>query len=520
MDTINCHKILYLYETPEEFYIQPVEHPNEALIINRQTFLISLNDAFSINQLPSNATSCLIYGVLGIKYIMGCHHLLIITEATQIGLVMGKPIFRLSRANILPFDHSIEERHDANHRMIEVYRSMMNDVIKTPHFYFSYEYDLTNSLQRNFEKKEHEFDQRFLWNGDMIGEFERFARYKLPLIHGFVSINQLESDSNWTLISRRSTKRAGTRFNRRGIDDDGNVANFVETEQILESGRDITSFVQIRGSIPVKWSQQADYRYKPAIKIDESNSHDSLSRHLNELVENYGRVSLVSLIDNRGHEGKLGHVFGQFMHQDHPQHPYHPFDFHAECAKMRWHRLAILMDRIEGEFKDYGFFAYSQGQIVQSQTGVIRSNCIDSLDRTNVVQSMIAGRVLKDQENLLRRTRPQLHDLDQRVFKNVWADNADILSIEYAGTPALKTDFTRTGKRTWTGQMRDGVNSLTRYYTNNFQDLYRQEAIDFFLGYHDGYPKSVNRFTAPTFFIGLILLTFVALYLLNARPYE
>jgi synaptojanin len=31
-----------------------------------------------------------------------------------------------------------------------------------------------------------------------------------------------------SLISRLSWKRAGTRFNARGIDDDGNVANFVE----------------------------------------------------------------------------------------------------------------------------------------------------------------------------------------------------------------------------------------------------------------------------------------------------
>jgi len=32
------------------------------------------------------------------------------------------------------------------------------------------------------------------------------------------------------LISRRSRKRAGTRYNARGLDDEGNVANFCETE--------------------------------------------------------------------------------------------------------------------------------------------------------------------------------------------------------------------------------------------------------------------------------------------------
>lgn len=34
-----------------------------------------------------------------------------------------------------------------------------------------------------------------------------------------------------SLISRVSWKRAGTRFNTRGIDDDGNTANFVEVRR-------------------------------------------------------------------------------------------------------------------------------------------------------------------------------------------------------------------------------------------------------------------------------------------------
>ena len=34
------------------------------------------------------------------------------------------------------------------------------------------------------------------------------------------------------LLSRLSCERAGTRFNVRGVDDEGHVANFVETEQV------------------------------------------------------------------------------------------------------------------------------------------------------------------------------------------------------------------------------------------------------------------------------------------------
>jgi hypothetical protein len=56
------------------------------------------------------------------------------------------------------------------------------------------------------------------------------------------------------------------------------------------------------------------------------------------------------------------------------------------------------------------------------------------------------------------------------------------MSIQYAGTGALKSDFTRLGKRTTYGLVRDGVNSLQRYIYNNFYDGFRQDSIDLFLG--------------------------------------
>lgn len=48
----------------------------------------------------------------------------------------------------------------------------------------------------------------------------------------------------------------------------------------------------------------------------------------------------------------------------------------------------------------------------------------------------------------------------------------------YTGTPALKTDFTRTGKRTKAGEMQDGKHSLIRYYINNFTDGYNHDCLD------------------------------------------
>lgn len=57
------------------------------------------------------------------------------------------------------------------------------------------------------------------------------------------------------VISRISCERAGARFFTRGVDDDGNVANYVETEQLLLFRDVAVSHVQVRGSIPLFWEQ-------------------------------------------------------------------------------------------------------------------------------------------------------------------------------------------------------------------------------------------------------------------------
>lgn len=66
----------------------------------------------------------------------------------------------------------------------------------------------------------------------------------------------------------------------------------------------------------------------------------------------------------------------------------------------------------------------------------------------------------------------------EQPFRDLWTDHADRLSILYSGTPALKTDFTRTGKRTRAGAYSDFGHSMRRYYLNNFCDGYNHDCLD------------------------------------------
>lgn len=68
------------------------------------------------------------------------------------------------------------------------------------------------------------------------------------------------------------------------------------------------------------------------------------------------------------------------------------------------------------------------------------------------------------------------------AFREFWTDNANRLSLLYSGTGALKVDFTRTGKRTYAGELEDGRRAVTRYFINNFYDTYNQNALDLVLG--------------------------------------
>ena len=88
----------------------------------------------------------------------------------------------------------------------------------------------------------------------------------------------------------------------------------------------------------------------------------------------------------------------------------------------------------------------------------------------------------------------------EKRFKWLWADHGDDISRQYAGTGALKSGFTRTGKRTTFGLLDDGVKSIVRYYLNNFCDGRKQDAVDLVTGnysiskgMHDGASLSADN---------------------------
>ncbi len=102
------------------------------------------------------------------------------------------------------------------------------------------------------------------------------------------------------LISRRNVKRAGTRYNKRGVDQDGNVANNVETEQLFfkttESNSTLYTYVQTRGSIPLFWNQKVDINYAPKPRLTNFEAAVSLTKAY--LI----RANVISALEKRVQE--------------------------------------------------------------------------------------------------------------------------------------------------------------------------------------------------------------------------
>jgi phosphatidylinositol 4-phosphatase len=125
-----------------------------------------------------------------------------------------------------------------------------------------------------------------------------------------------------------------------------------------------------------------------------------LHKHLDELTRVYGSQTFVSLVDQKRHEQPIKEAYDRAMAAvNRPDVRYQYFDFHNECKGMRYERISKLTDLLEEDLARKGWFHYdtSESQPKKIQLGTIRTNCMDNLDRTNVVQTHMARYTLNKQ---------------------------------------------------------------------------------------------------------------------------
>lgn len=274
------------------------------------------------------------------------------------------------------------------------------------------------------------------------------------------STNGTGLPSTLTLISRLSCLRAGTRFNARGIDDDGNVANFVETETILWSPSGFTtSYVQVRGSIPLFWEQAAGLlpgQQKIQITRSPQATQPAFDKHFQELEAKYSAIHIVNLLSKeKTQEIELSNRYSAHVARsslntrsndgaagDHRFLRETDYDFHAETRGPGGYEAAsMIKQHIRDSAESFGYcLVETTNEVTQEQKtdtdttapreltilqqhGIFRTNCLDCLDRTNLVQTIISLIALED--FCEHRSETVSADLASR-HRTLWADNGDV----------------------------------------------------------------------------------------------
>ena len=265
--------------------------------------------------------------------------------------------------------------------------------------------------------------------------------------------------SSITLVSRLSCRRAGTRFNARGMDDDGNVANFVETETLLWHPSGLCfSYAQIRGSVPVFWEQATGIlpnQQKIQLTRSPEATQPAFNKHFEDLELNYGAVHVLNLLsESKAGEvelterymfhirnSPLNHGLSKGESSDHHLLKASQFDFHAATKGSSGYDAASLVRHLIQD--DAEGFAYYLSDVVEEvdlrhqlpmrravtvlqQEGVFRTNCLDCLDRTNLIQTIISRMAI---ESFLRhRCERASQDIWMR-HSTLWADNGDVCTV-------------------------------------------------------------------------------------------
>jgi len=435
------------------------------------------------------------------------------------------------------------------------YQGLFQFIDLTKNFLFSYTYDLTNSLQHNMLSMMTKpfppppFKDMYAWNFFQTRELEACTGaltnsfWVLPIVFGAFLQRKVEvggRQMNLSLIARRSRHFAGTRYLKRGLSDAGKVANDVEHEQIIhdESAAKIdagnfSSFLQMRGSIPTYWTQETTLTMpKPPIVLNRVDpTYKATQLHFADLMKRYGSpviiLDLVKQSEKREREVIVGNEFRHaieylncFMTNEHKLR-YCALDY-SHISKHRSLNVSKALDEVSiWAVNQTGFFCSSprfkidengtvrdfEGSkeinyelgvpiLPMEQKGILRTNCIDCLDRTNVAQCTTGITALAQQLVVMgihSSTELDSNSEIVHVLVEMYGEIGDYIALQYGGSEAHKkvgpgklgagAAGSSAVQGPTMGKHKEFLTSIRRYYSNTFTDRVKQDAINLFLGY-------------------------------------
>ncbi|CAL4937898.1 unnamed protein product [Urochloa decumbens] len=490
-------------------------------------------------------TKC--YGIVGFVKFLGPYYMVVITRRRKVGTICGHEIYSIGKSEMIAIPSVIVWPNVAYSRDENRYKRLLCSVDLSKDFFFSYSYNIMRSLQKNITEKntgQVVYETMFVWNEFLTRAIRNHLKntsWTVALVHGFFKQSKLSVSGKdfWlTLIARRSRHFAGTRFLKRGVNEKGRVANDVETEQIVfEDTSDgipshMASVVQHRGSIPLIWFQETSrLNIRPDIILKPDVDYKATRLHFENLALRYGNpiiiLNLIKTREKKPRESLLRAEFAKaiyYINKELTEDKRLKF-LHMDLSKLSRRKgtnVLALLNKVASDVLDLTEFLHceistsaksedassgertvaksrddksssDQSECVAKlvplllQKGVLRTNCIDCLDRTNVAQFAYGLAALGRQLHALGLTEApkiELHAPLADDLMDFYERMGDTLAIQYGGSAAHNKIFCeQRGQWKAATQSQEFLRTLQRYYNNAYTDHDKQDAINVFLGH-------------------------------------
>jgi hypothetical protein len=251
-----------------------------------------------------------------------------------------------------------------------------------------------------------------------------------------------------------------------------------------------TSYLMYRGSIPLQWSQQPSlFDIKPHVNIIKTNNNNNtkckrFETHMKELSirsnggtgnNNNTIIRIFNLLSTRTHEKALANAYySAFLaHNNNNDNNSSFLEYvHFDTKHTKWKTL--YADVLQYAGAD----SYSKENITcccstinnddhcstQIQKVCLRINCLDTADRTSLAGLQVGLKVFEQQLQIIHSCN---NNQDySALYRHLWQDQADAISVLYTGSNALFSTVAREGKGDKGGvlmRMRDAFHALTRF---------------------------------------------------------
>ena len=419
--------------------------------------------------------------------------------------IRNKQFYQIKSVKSLPLSVDSKSGNDLEIKSLVGY-------LNSGAFYYCNNSQIANNFQQTQENVESMSSDRkdmFLWNSHMLKPIKDLLT-QIPLeqqsyllncglfseiCKGYISSREIKLSSGvfkLAIFTRLGKKKAGTRFNARGLDDEGNVSIYGETEIVICNDQFLFSYIILRGSVPVFWEQQGLQIGTPSIQITRAPlaTQPSFDRHFESLIHNYGLIHNMNLLSSKDGSIELLLTNAYEYHVSHFPHSDQinitSFDLNKMISNNAKSGLDSLFPHISRDIQVFGYYLESPDRNAsKTQKGVFRVNCFDCLDRTNMAQDYITRKVvdLFFRNYLIGSNFKQLDSIRfQTSIGHIFADNGDAISMIYAGTAALRSSHTRNGQIGFSDYIEDVKKSAYRLYCGNVTDKAKQESVDLLLG--------------------------------------